>query len=265
MAQVEWQFSGKEINNVLGIISEQEDDPFVRKRREQNVEVADINITQEQFWNALLAALLTSQQRSGPDSHVSKFLKNEIQTVSLDQCRDVDDVSGFVSETLKEHGGIRYYNNIGDACETNLGRLDSGGWDELWAELELLLEARPREPEPGDPETEREAATYLSERLAGDGLHRVGSKQARNILQILGLTRFEIPLDSRITKWLNENFDLPYHVSGSGLSNPEYYHFIMDLVQDGCLTADVLPCVFDAAVFSSYDTNWTESDADAIF
>jgi len=265
MAQVKWTFSDKEIDDVLEIISDQEDDPFVQKRREQNVNRAEIEITPEQFWNAHLAALLTSQQRSGPDSHVSKFLKNKIETVGLDQCRNVDDVSGFVSETLEEHGGIRYYNNIGDACETNLERLDSGGRDELWSELELLIEARTREPKAGDSGTEREAATYLSERLAGDGLHRVGSKQARNILQILGLTRFEIPLDSRITKWLNANFDLPYHVSGSGLSTPEYYHFIMDIVQDGCSTADVLPCVFDAAVFSSYDTNWTESDADAIF
>jgi hypothetical protein len=265
MAQVEWEFSDEEIENVLEIISDQKDNPFVQKRREQNVEEAEIDIIEEQFWNAHLAALLTSQQRSGPDSHVSKFLKNEIRTVSLGRCRNVDDVSKFVSETLEAHGGIRYYNNIGDACERNLDRLDSGGWDELWSELELLLEARTREPKADDPDTERRVATYLSKRLGGDGLHRVGSKQARNILQILGLTRYEIPLDSRITKWLNANFDLPYHVSGSGLSNPEYYHFIMDIVQDGCSTADVLPCVFDAAVFSSYDTNWTESDADAIF
>jgi len=39
----------------------------------------------------------------------------------------------------------------------------------------------------------------------------------------------------------------------------------MDIVQDSCSTADILPCIFDAAVFSSYDTNWTQSDADAIF
>ena len=124
---------------------------------------------------------------------------------------------------------------------------------------------RKREPRDSDYAVEREVATYLSEGFASEGFHRVASKQARNILQILGLSRFEIPLDSRITKWLNANLELPYHVSGSGLSNPEYYHFILDIVQDSCSTADVLPCIFDAAVFSSYDTNWTQSDADAIF
>lgn len=265
MAEINWSFSNEEITRVQEIVADQNDDPFVTKRREQNVEPAEINITADQFWNAHLAALLTSQQRSGPDSHVSRFLKNKIDVVSLTQCRSVDDVSGFVSETLESHGGIRYYNNIGDACETNLERLDSGGWDELWSELEQLIEARKREPRDSDHATERAVATYLSDGIAGDGLHRVGSKQARNILQILGLTRYETPLDSRITKWINGNFDLPYHITGAGLSNQAYYHFIMDLIQDSCSTAGVLPCMFDAAVFSSYDTNWTQSDADAIF
>jgi hypothetical protein len=265
MAQVNWEFSEEEISNVRGIVDEQENNPFVQKRRDQNVVEAEINITADQFWNAHLAALLTSQQRSGPDSHVSQFLKGDIHTVSLSQCRDVKMIGEYVSETLEEHGGIRYYNNIGDACERNLERLDAGGWDELWSELEKIIQMRKREPRDSDYVVEREVATYLSEGFAGEGFHRVGSKQARNILQILGLSRFEIPLDSRITKWLNVNLGLPYDVSGSGLSNSEYYHFILDIVQDSCSTADVLPCIFDAAVFSSYDANWTQSDADAIF
>jgi len=63
-------------------------------------------------------------------------------------------------------------------------------------ELENLIEIRKREPRDSDYVVERKVATYLSEGFAGEGFHRVGSKQARNILQILGLTRFEIPLDS---------------------------------------------------------------------
>lgn len=100
---------------------------------------AQIDLTESEFWNAHLTALLTSQQRSGPDSHVSQFVKNEIHTLGLDQCRNTDDMSRFVSETLEEYGGIRYYNNIGEACEKNLERLDSGGWTELWDELDKLV------------------------------------------------------------------------------------------------------------------------------
>lgn len=265
MAHVRWEFSEGEIENIQGIIVARQDGPFVQKRKGHNVRQAQIDITESEFWNAHLTALLTSQQRSGPDSHVSQFVKNEIHTLGLDQCRNTDDMSRFVSETLEEYGGIRYYNNIGEACEKNLERLDSGGWTELWDELDKLIQVREREPKVTDYLIERQVATYLSDEFAGEGFHRIGSKQSRNILQILGLTRYEIPLDSRITKWLNVNLDLPYHVSGDGLGNPEYYHFIMDLVQDACTTAEVLPCIFDAAVFSSYDTNWTQSDAESIF
>lgn len=265
MAHVEWRFADGEVDRIQEIVASQNENPFVRKRREQNVEPVEINISKDQFWNAHLAALLTSQQRSGPDSHVSRFLKGEIHTLSLDRCRNVDDVSQYVSERLDEHGGIRYYNNIGDACEKNLARLDSGGWQELWEELDSLIELRQREPRDGDYDAERRVAMFLTKGLVGEGLHRIGSKQSRNILQILGLTRYEIPLDSRITRWLNSDLNLPYDVSSEGLSNPEYYHFIMDIVQDGCSAAGVLPCLFDAAVFSSYDTGWTQSDAEAIF
>jgi len=124
MAQVNWEFSEAETSNVRGIVDEQGNNPFVKKRRAQNVVEAEISITADQFWNAHLAALLTSQQRSGPESHVSQFLKEEIYSVGLDQCRDVENIDEYVSEILEEHGGIRYYNNIGEACERNFERLD---------------------------------------------------------------------------------------------------------------------------------------------
>jgi hypothetical protein len=54
---------------------------------------------------------------------------------------------------------------------------------------------------------------FLTERLAGKGLHRIGSKQSRNFVQILGLTRCGIPRDSRITRCLNANLDPPNVVS----------------------------------------------------
>jgi len=62
MAQVNWEFSEAETSNVRGIVDEQGNNPFVKKRRAQNVVEAEISITADQFWNAHLAALLTSQQ-----------------------------------------------------------------------------------------------------------------------------------------------------------------------------------------------------------
>jgi hypothetical protein len=48
------------------------DEPFVAKRVSNNVDPAHVNVSKREFWDGQLTALLTSQQRSGPDSPVSK-------------------------------------------------------------------------------------------------------------------------------------------------------------------------------------------------
>lgn len=82
---------------------------------------------------------------------------------------------------------------------------------------------------------------------------RIGPKHSRNLLQILGLTRYEIPLDGRVTKWLNDDLGFAFDVSAASLSDPDYYDLISEGVQQLCATAEVLPCVLDAAVYVSFD------------
>jgi len=94
---------------------------------------------------------------------------------------------------------------------------------------------------------ERSAAQYIQEKLRG-----FGPKQSRNLLQTLGLTKFEIPLDSRVLKWLN-TVGFPVPLSASALSDESYYSFVMDGVQELCAACGVFPCILDAAVFSSFD------------
>jgi hypothetical protein len=70
-------------------------------------------------------------------------------------------------------------------------------------------------------------------------------------------TRYEIPIDSKVTGWLNE-FGFPIRLSAQALSDPNYFGFVSDGVQALCKKAGVLPCVLDAAVFSSFDAEpWT--------
>lgn len=99
---------------------------------------------------------------------------------------------------------------------------------------------------------ECEAAEFVDDHLKG-----FGPKQSRNLLQWLGLTKYEIPLDSRITKWLNE-FGFPVRLSAGALSDRNYYNFVSDGVQALCAQSDIYPCVLDAAIFTSYDqVEWT--------
>ena len=99
-----------------------------------------------------------------------------------------------------------------------------------------------------DIRQERRAADLLQDQLQG-----IGPKQARNILQELGLTRFEIPIDRRVMKWINCNSILPLQVTSAALSDRHYYHFILDAIQELCKKCDTFPCLLDASIFSSLE------------
>jgi thermostable 8-oxoguanine DNA glycosylase len=103
------------------------------------------------------------------------------------------------------------------------------------------------------PEVEREVAEFLSTKLRGIGL-----KQSRNLLQMLGLTRYEIPLDSRVVKWLN---GIGFPFGREALSDPRFYTCVLDLIRELCDRAGTYPCVLDAAIFVSFDPegSWTEA------
>lgn len=260
MAEIKWSFEGDELNAIRRIITEHAADPFVEKRHRENVKQPAPELTRTRVWEAHLAAQLTSQQRSGPDSAVTRFLRTSA-ALSLDRCYAADDVEDYVATTLSKFGGLRFHNTIGDALATNLQLLDADekqGWTELESRLAALRELRRQEPAPMHASQERDVCRFIKDELGGEGLHRIGSKQSRNLLQMLGLTRYEIPLDSRITNWVNEHLEFPYHLTSGGLSQPAFYDFHIDAIQEACAEADVLPCIFDAAVFASYDSEWTE-------
>ena len=94
---------------------------------------------------------------------------------------------------------------------------------------------------------EREVATYIHETFKG-----FGPKQSRNLLQELGLTRFEIPIDSRLADWLNE-FGFPVELNASVLRSRRRYEIVLDEIQKLCQKANKYPCIFDAAVFALAD------------
>ena len=103
-------------------------------------------------------------------------------------------------------------------------------------------------------EYERRAADFFDDRFWG-----LGPKQARNMLQMLGLTRFVVPIDSRIVKWMK---DIGFPVSGGGLGDRGYYEFLEDGLQLLCHACDVSPCILDAAVFASRDRReWTDEES----
>jgi hypothetical protein len=190
---------------------------------------------------------LTTQQRAGPNSPVNRLLTASPFPLALAKCRASEDLEPLIVKTLRKVRGLRRYNRIATEAAANLEWLESGGWRELSGLIRELPARRRR--------VERKAARAIDDQLKG-----FGPKQARNFLQMLGLTRYEIPLDSRVTRWLKDH-DFPIRLTAGGLSDPSYYEFVLDGVQALCSKARVLPCIFDACVFASFDDGaWTDDN-----
>ncbi|MGZ8837323.1 MAG: hypothetical protein ACXW3F_16565 [Pyrinomonadaceae bacterium] len=167
--------------------------------------------------------------------------------MALDDCRGNGIPDLFILEQLKQARGIRRNLSIAKALAQNLLLLEDGRWRDLESTVASLQQH-------SDAENERTEADRIAKDFLG-----IGPKQARNFLQMLGATRFEIPVDSRIVRWLNEH-GFPIHLNAAALSDVDYYHFISDGVQILCQKASVLPCMLDASIFASMDKGgWTET------
>ena len=228
---------------IRALLSSFSTDAFVKERTRENVTGPAPTFDRGRFWYVLLGCLLTTQQRSTQGMPVPRFLAEEPFPLSLHACQQSKDVELFVLQTLTDYGGIRRTSTIARQAKQNYDWLQSGGWTEIRALYEELSHQLQREPRNSDKASERQAASQLDQDLAG-----IGPKQSRNLLQWIGLTRYEIPLDSRVCAWVNDN--LSFHIDSAKLVGTAYYEQMLDHLQGICAEAEVLPCIFDAAAFN---------------
>jgi hypothetical protein len=197
-------------------------------------------VTKDEAWRAMIYCLLTTQQNSSREAPITRFHKQEPYPLSYPACVLEKNLVEMVTDTLTSFGGIRRTNRIADELATNFHRLEDGTWDELLPSLNGLCAN-------DDPKLERSTARQIA-----GGLKGFGPKQSRNLLVELNLARTEIPIDSRIIKWLN-NLPFPIHLNQTALSDPDMYELILDGFQALAKAADVLPTLLDAAIFGSFD------------
>lgn len=223
---------------ILATVNGTDGDPLERKR--WNVEGTLSAPAPDEFWKWLVLSLLSSQQKYTADSPIARLERGidpfPVPLAEFSRLRE--------SEVSARLGAFRFHQRIARQLIANHAWLfgDGKGWELLQPVLCGLLQQRNSTPETAHREREREAARLLADKLQG-----IGPKQARNLLQSLGLTRFEIPLDSRVTGWLAGR--LGWNIRIEALSDRDYYEDLLDRVQASCERAGVLPTLFDAAVF----------------
>ncbi|HEV2462248.1 MAG TPA: hypothetical protein VGT04_00455 [Acidobacteriaceae bacterium] len=213
------------------------------QRRKWNVDETLAPTAKDDFWKWLVLSLLSSQQPYREGSPTWR-LENSVDPFPLPM-QEFGPLSEIqISERLKQ---FRFHDRITKQLLANYRWLfaPGDGWNRtVQPMLKGLLEQRNASPNAAHKELERQTANTLVEKL-----HGVGPKQARNLLQSLGLTRYEIPLDSRVVGWLRDC--LGWNIIIEALVWKDYYEDLLDRVQASCEAASVLPTIFDAAVFDS--------------
>lgn len=241
---------------LLSFVEANEKRTFVVQRQLRNVSGEIPRRSREDIWLTMAMCLFSTQQRSGPRSPISKFLLTEPFPLSLENCSEETDIEKFIQRKIENFGGIRFGPKIAKQMKNNYDLLESGEWKIIEQFGIDLTAQRLQTPSPEHFVLERKAAVYMQSKFSG-----FGPKQSRNFWQSLGLSRYEFVLDSRVLKWLRTaGFPLP--LSSMALGEEDYYCFISDILRQWCIQTGVLPCILDAAIFNSFDTEeWPEDAA----
>jgi hypothetical protein len=236
----QWTISKASLARWRRLVDRNRNKPLPRQRYELNVLRRGLDLSPARVWYVLVGCQVTTQQRSGPDSAVGRFLDSPSPALRLAACRKATNVRRMLERELAQ-AGLRRAPTIAANLSAILASLEGGEWKALIARLETLRHRPTREKE-------RAVVHYL----LGGTYPGLGQKQSRNFIQWLGLSRHEVPLDSRVLKRMRE-LDAGFVPSGSALTDEAVYLFVQDGLQQLAAALDIAPCMLDACIFASFE------------
>ena len=235
-----WEIDKAAIQRWREFVSSNIENDVARDRKRRNVDRKDIDLSKPRLWRVFVGCQVTTQQRSGPNTAVSRFIDSTSPALNYQTCRRNSSVLGMLERELTS-AGLRRGQTIAGNLAHILGELEDGEWKILLEHLSTLESNTTRGKE-------QKAAAYLQSRKY-PGL---GPKQSRNFIQWVGLSRYEIPLDSRVLKKLKE-LGCSFVPHATALSDETVYRFVQSGLQQIADELGIYPCMLDACIFSSFD------------
>lgn len=238
-----WDISDEDIEKWRSFVEDNLKNNFVVDRRKNNITRKNVDLSTDMLWHVHIGCQVTTQQRSGPESKVSKFLKNSVDKLGYKECAESSNREKLIQKVLSSDE-IWRSKVIAKNLASIMTYLEDDGWTELASQLETITKNTTKKKE-------RVVADYLRDTFAGIGL-----KQSRNYIQWLGLSRYEIPLDSRITRTMRR-LGCRFVPKAVALGDEATYLFVQDGLQQIAERLEVYPCILDACIFSSFDVEKT--------
>ncbi len=79
----QWIITNEDITLINKFVNNHKENNFVKNRIQRNLVDNPIPFSKEEFWKSMLACLLTTQQRSWPNSKISKFINTTLSKYSI--------------------------------------------------------------------------------------------------------------------------------------------------------------------------------------
>ena len=231
-------------SHIKQVVKEQERTQYFKTLTEdwkKNLDKDKRRITKKIFWSKMVRARLTTRIPVGVVRRFVGIHRFPLAYETVRSKRSKRNVERFIDQVTKKHG-FWLHKDIADNLAVNFERLEKSEWPTALGECNRLIRIS------GTKETERAVANYIQKTFKG-----FGPKQSRNLLQMLGLTRYETPIDSRVMNWLNPYLPPHAQLTSRMLSGRKRYESILDDIQELCRKAKIYPRIFDAAVFSKMD------------
>jgi thermostable 8-oxoguanine DNA glycosylase len=234
-----WKLSDSDISRIRDFVKKHMN-PYVEKVKNKNIDHVDRVIDRDSLLKAMLICLMSSETDSYPESKMEQIFNKKPFLLSCQYLFKVSNIELAFQETFKATGVTKYLKKVPRYFSTNFESLVETNWD-LESEINRSL---------GNELTkydERKLADMVDRSFKG-----FGSKEARSFLLALGVTKYEIPIDYNLIKWL-KNFDFPIKFSKIALQDILFYHFVSDGIQKLCEISEIYPCVLYASIISSYE------------
>lgn len=203
----------------------------VKRRITINIDNGKREVTKEKFWRSLLLGVITSGKR---ESAVKK-LKN-LPIFDFNAVSQQKDRKFFFSENLSAFG-----------CQEKFAHYLDHNYKKMDTEWETILKSLEAVKEDTSLEKERNIVLDFQEFLG------IGSKQSRNMLQMLGFSQYVIPIDSRIKKGLCKLGGVAMPIDKKSFSNEKIYREVEDQINDLCKKLGIVPCILEACLYLEFE------------
>jgi hypothetical protein len=231
-----WKLSESDINKIRDFVKKHKN-PNVERIINRNINHVERLIDKDSIIRSMLTCLMSSETDAYPESKIETLFNKKPYLLSYQFLLKASNIENVFKEIFQASGDTKYLKKVPAYFSANFNLLAGSNWD-LESELNRYLKLE---------------STKYDERKLADLVDRTfkgfGSKEARSFLLALGVTKYEIPIDYKLIKWLN-NFDFPIKFSNIALQDILFYHFVSDGIQKLCEISGIYPCVLYASIIS---------------